>query len=354
MGWGREEMIGYYYWGGKMDLESELRALGYNVYTVSVGPISPNWDRAIEVFYQIKGGQVDYGNEKAQKYNIKQTPAEKNYPGLYPQWDSDHPIHIISHSMGGQTARMLELLLKTSITAENSPLLTNEYTGWIKSITTISAPHNGSTLVPIMLDIFPFALNLAPWFGGIENSTLNNLFNFDLDHWGLEKLENEPFNDYFQRLSSSPINDTKNLCSWDLSPDGADEFNKIYGVDSSVYYFSFETYATKQNHQKKFHKPDSEMSLHLWATGILIGKYENSIDSTWYENDGICNTISMSHPNGTSMKIFDGNPITGIWQMTGKLHMDHQGVIGHAVNKKKLQTVFALYKKHCNLLYSLP
>ena len=49
-----------------MDLESELKDIGFTVYTVSVGPISPNWDRAIEAFYQIKGGQVDYGNEKAQ------------------------------------------------------------------------------------------------------------------------------------------------------------------------------------------------------------------------------------------------------------------------------------------------
>ena len=38
-----------------MDLETELKSKGFDVYTVSVGPISPNWDRAIETFYQIKG-----------------------------------------------------------------------------------------------------------------------------------------------------------------------------------------------------------------------------------------------------------------------------------------------------------
>ena len=65
LGWGRDEMAGYYYWGGRTDLEAVLREDGYEVYTVSVGPISPNFDRAIETFYQIKGGQVDYGNEKA-------------------------------------------------------------------------------------------------------------------------------------------------------------------------------------------------------------------------------------------------------------------------------------------------
>jgi len=60
LGWGRDEMAGYYYWGGRMDLETELKNVGFEVYTVSVGPISSSWDRAIEAFYQIKGGQVDY------------------------------------------------------------------------------------------------------------------------------------------------------------------------------------------------------------------------------------------------------------------------------------------------------
>ena len=51
-------MAGYYYWGGKRDLETELTNEGYTLYTVSVGPISPNWDRAIETFYQIKGDRL--------------------------------------------------------------------------------------------------------------------------------------------------------------------------------------------------------------------------------------------------------------------------------------------------------
>ena len=51
LGWGRDEMAEYYYWGGRMDLETELKNAGFEVYAVSVGPISSNWDRAIETFY---------------------------------------------------------------------------------------------------------------------------------------------------------------------------------------------------------------------------------------------------------------------------------------------------------------
>ena len=120
MGWGRDEMNGYYYWGGKMDLESHLKSLGYDVYTVSVGPISSNWDRAVEMFYQIKGGSVDYGKVHSEKFKIKQFP-DKNFKGLYPEWDEKNPVHIIAHSQGGQTARMLEHLLYSSFNKEDFP-----------------------------------------------------------------------------------------------------------------------------------------------------------------------------------------------------------------------------------------
>ena len=354
LGWGRDEMAGYYYWGGRMDLEAELKNAGFEVYTVSVGPISSSWDRAIETFYQIKGGQVDYGNKKTEEYGIIQEPKNKKYMGLYPKWDGKHPVHIISHSLGGQTARRLEMLLKRSIPGETSPLLSNSYEGWIKSITTISTPHNGSTLVPIMLDVFPFALRLAPWFGSVDNKTINQLYSFDLEHWKLERGVDESFDAFFSRLKNSPVSESRNLCSWELSPEGAKEFNQLYEEDENVYYFSFSTYSTKVKHSSPFHKPDSGMSLHLWPSGILMGKYNNdAIDGSSYENDGVVNTISMSHPFDAEMAPFNGNPVTGIWQSVNKLKMDHQAVIGHGVFKKQHKNIFVLYKNHCSLLYSL-
>ena len=54
-----------------------------------------------------------------------------------------------------------------------------------------------------MLDLFPFALNLAPWFGGIENNTLDKLYNFDLEHWRLEKNPGESTYNYFKRLQTN-------------------------------------------------------------------------------------------------------------------------------------------------------
>ena len=52
------------------------------------------------------------GKTILKKYGIIQKPQGKIYKGKYPKWGSNNPIHIIGHSMGGQTARMLDYLLK--------------------------------------------------------------------------------------------------------------------------------------------------------------------------------------------------------------------------------------------------
>ena len=119
-GWGNEELGDYKYWGGKKDIQRMLESHGYKVINVSVGPISSNWDRAIEVYYQLKGGQADYGLSHSEKYGLIQKPHDKKYEGLYREWGSDNPVHLIGHSMGGQTARMLQHLLENEFYVDDS------------------------------------------------------------------------------------------------------------------------------------------------------------------------------------------------------------------------------------------
>ena len=83
LGWGPDEMGGYKYWGGKDDIADLLRQEGHTVFEVSVGPVSSNWDRAVEAYTQLKGGQVDYGTAHSEKFGMIQKPEGNTYDGLY-------------------------------------------------------------------------------------------------------------------------------------------------------------------------------------------------------------------------------------------------------------------------------
>jgi len=358
IGWGRDELNDYYYWGGKFDLETYLIEQGFEVYTVSVGPISSNYDRAIEAFYQIKGGQVDYGAAHSKEYGLIRVPDGKEFPGLYPQWDADHPVHIIAHSMGGQTATMLETLMNEASSKEDSQLLSSTLSGWIKSITTISTPHNGTTLQPIITDMFPYVQKLVVYLGSSqEGSSVEKLYDFDLEQWGLARDPDEEFSQYLKRIKMSNLAQTKNFCTWDLSLEGTSQFNMSYRPDTSVFYFSYATYATRQAKRSEYYVPDNQMNWRIWSTGFLMGR-SNKADSLWFENDGVVNTISMWGPglDGTAIQKqidFTGTPVPGMWQKMGKLHFNHDSVIGHATGKDDLDPIKKLFVDHCTLLYKL-
>ena len=95
------------------------------------------------------------------------------------------------------------------------------------------------------------------------------------------------------------------------------------------------------------------MSFHLWPTGMLIGSDENVPDSSWYENDGICNTVSMTKMGDTIMPPYSGTAEKGLWVVLPRLNIDHQSIIGHNASRSDRDSLIVLYNDHCKLLYSL-
>ncbi|MBT3299642.1 MAG: lipase [Candidatus Marinimicrobia bacterium] len=367
LGWGPEEMGGYKYWGGKHDLAKILEDEGYQVFTVSVGPVSSNWERAIEIYHQLKGGQVDYGKAHASKFDIIQKPDGKSYNGFYPEWDENHPVHLVGHSMGGQTIRMLqyqldEIFMSDSLTftSEKSSLLGESKKGWISSITSISAPHDGSTLANIMTKTFPFLQNII----GMADLVGSNFYNFDLEHWGFHRGENESWASYRRRLKEHPAWGTKNICAWDLSLDGAKELNAYLTTDPDIYYFSIQTTATHLDSISAFYLPNKGVSLLTRSRASLMGKtisyWKNgtATDSTWFENDGIVNTISMSGPkvNSTDMIVdyeSDELLLPGYWINLGVFPYDHQAIVGHSFSQEDWKPVEKIYLEHAERLRKL-
>ena len=109
--------------------------------TTTPGPMSSHHDRACEVFYAIKGGQVDYGEEHARRCGHARF-GRVHRVGLFPEWDENHPIDAVGHSIGGVTLRVLQHLL-----AEGGFPKHSTSAAWVRSITALASPLNGDPVV---------------------------------------------------------------------------------------------------------------------------------------------------------------------------------------------------------------
>ena len=350
-GFGRDEMLGYKYWGGFTDIQEELKNRGYKVYSAAIGPFSSNWDRACELYAFIKGGYVDYGLAHSEKYSHRR--FSRYYKGIYPEWGEINPvtgkinkIHLVAHSQGGQTSRALITLLEQGMLEERqktpaydiSPLFLGGKT-WVKSLTTISTPHDGMTVNYMMNKTVPFGQRLVRFGSMLSKSIDGMVYDFKMDQWEIERKENESFWDYARRLRSTTLwRRTQDTSDFDLSPEGAKELNNWAKAQKNVYYFSFATEETFKSPFSNKHIPEFTMDFIWFPAAFFMGSYTRDekdkipIDETWFQNDGVVNTNSMDGPTIGSNDIisdFDGNPKKGQWNYMGILgSCDHADIIG--------------------------
>lgn len=367
-GWGRDEMGGINYWGGIKDVERNLNETGHRTYTATVGPVSSNYDRAVELYYYIKGGTVDYGAAHAKKHGHNR--FGRTYPGIFSQWDGDHKIHLIGHSMGGQTARTLVELLKNGAEAEReryrehpeedlSPIFQGGK-DWVHSVTTIGTPHNGSTfadeerLAPLIQEMILKAASLS----GAKTETL--IYDYKLDHWGLRRKLGESFLTYIERVCNSSVWDSKDFSSHDLTTWGAAEINEWVKTHSDVYYFSFSGKATYQDQYTGRSIPRLSMNPLMRNSSLFIGSYKRNwpepvIDETWWPNDGIVSVLSSKYPLGHPHKRYNGDVQKGVWNYVsvhnGWDHFDFIG-IGSADNIG-LKDLYRFYHDLATKLHNL-
>ncbi len=342
--------IGFPYWGGTVDLEQRLRKQGFEVYSADVGPVSSNWDRACELYAYIKGGRVDYGAAHSQKYGHAR--YGEYYPGVLPGWGTSagrsgrvQSVHLIGHSMGGQTVRMLAELLTygdpDEIRVAENDLLSGHsvselFTGghrWVASITTIATPHDGTTLTQRFANVGMLERMFA---GLVTRSSLQKedpLIQLHLQHWSVCKNAHETLEQFLLRAIRQDLwQKTEDFSYFDLSPIGAKKLNMRTSTHRDVYYFSWATSRTVPDGDAGYHVPMRGMSLLLYPTARYMGSLEDlpaGIDGEpelWWENDGIVNTCSMDGPSlgrPAPIQRYE-QPIPGVWNFMGTLKpLDH-------------------------------
>ncbi|MBF0118305.1 MAG: hypothetical protein HQK79_05670 [Desulfobacterales bacterium] len=422
-GWGREEVslqvrpgvnVGLRYWGaGSGDLEADMNNRGFDVYTASVGPVTSVWDRACELYAQLMGTPVDYGPAhsalNSAPYNPGFTHARnannrvndtahytdgrlKNTKGaIIPkiiEGSTKRPIHLVAHSMGGQTVRMLSSLLhKGSPNAGDKgygiPLFDGGYNGVVRSITTLATPHNGTNLTYLVDDLLDLVNGvgvdlLAAATNDSVTNALNLVYKLDVDQWSPS----------FQTaaVSLSPGNCAakpafSDVSLWDLSPCGAAELNQFMTADSDVFYFSYaceQTYRWKNDNQWYSEAADDaayctalswECENYNWG-GMLLplipfgdGMGTNAkttavgLTDAWKQNDGVVNTISAIKPD-CDLSTSNGNGEVGKWLYLGLLNEDHMdvtgGFLGVGVEDLNGTNFFDFYNNLFNRLWELP
>jgi hypothetical protein len=126
------------YWGSAF----EAAMPNQRIFVLTPSGVASLHDRAVQLFYQLKGGQVDYGAEHSECFGHARFGRMVSAP-KFAEWDAEHPVHLVGHSFGGPTVRMLQHLLAQGDVFPGHETCAD----WVLSITTISAPNNGSLAV---------------------------------------------------------------------------------------------------------------------------------------------------------------------------------------------------------------
>lgn len=174
------------------------------VVAVDVGAASSDHDRACEAFAQLMGIKTDYGCAHAERCrHARFGPDFSDCAPRLKRWDAAHPVHLLGHSFGGNTAVALLSLLAEDFWGVGTS------GDWVLSVTCICSPLRGCSLVyAVVFDeastqpgaklalrrwspshlasiasvLFLRAQVLFPWL------PLKGLYDLRSDHWGTQPL----------------------------------------------------------------------------------------------------------------------------------------------------------------------
>ena len=353
------------YWGSSTgSISGYLRSEGYLVEEATVGPFSSAWDRACELYAQLMGTTVDYGEAHSkvhghERYGRKySTPLVENW-GTQTDGGQTRKINLIGHSFGGNTVTLFTSILEYGSEAEMqasaddcSPFFTGGKGEFVNSVTTLCAPHNGSTLFYVVDhgNLVETALNVLFATGGIGKMYDSSLVDFQLEHFGIKSGTDDTIS-----LVNGDFSHGKDNAFYDLSPDGAAELNKTIKTVESVYYFSFAYNTTQKSPLSNNQIPISSTMVVLMPLATLIGRYTDSkIDESWLPNDGLVNVVSAQCPADEEYIEYNEQIeeiMRGQWYVFPTIEGDHGAVIG--MNGKTNETR-DFYTDHITLIDSLP
>ena len=340
------------YWGMfGGDLMKYLGDKGFNAYAASVDPNGSAWDRACELYAQLTGTRVDYGKAHSERCRHERYGEDFTGRALIPSFSAEDKINLLGHSFGGATTRLFANIMEKGsaeeIAATPADELSDYFKGgkgdWIYSITSLAAPHNGTSAYhtgdnqvaePAPSSVEEETNPVKDYFSNISNKIMSKFTGGERD----------------DRISSD-------YADYDMNIDNALKLNETIITYKNTYYFSIACTATTENADGT-HSPDTKIMESIYTgTSERMGKYTGVtkggfiIDETWLENDGLVNTVSALAPSSApSTQYVAGNVSKGIWNIMPIYHGDHMSLQG---GMTKINDVKCLYVEHLSMINSL-
>lgn len=386
MGWGPKDLGGLPHWG---DAPAQF-VPEFVPHLAKCGPLSSVHDCACEVFAQIRGTRVDYGEAHSAAAGHARFSRDYSGRGFVDGWSKDNPVILIGHSAGAQTCRMLQSLLARDFWGLGSDA------DWIEAIVSVAGALNGSTLTYRYCDEDSGKLKLLPSrlvgkalaaVSSLSGVGASKLLDLHLDHWG-RGCENG--DDALMRsMDASRFIASGDNLGFDLSLHGAACLNKTMETFENCRYLALVTSATRERSflglpfLRRTHRPDRSMDILLRNPSRYIaqrpefavapvpewGEGDLTMEA-WRENDGVLNTISQRYPFLGIVHPIGREGIFGFEDRleTGKWHyerldeafgrpFDHKDVtIGGAMKlleKGRRETHREVYRKLKNTLLKL-
>lgn len=314
-GWGEYNFLNkvFPYWGVKNgDITKYLSSRGFDCHAASVSATTSAWDRACELYAQLTGTVTDYGAVHSKNCGHNRFGKDYSKNRLIEKWSAKNKINLIGHSFGGATVRMLaELMANGSVDERNggndvSDLFKGGKADWIYSITTVCAPHNGTS-----------SYNIQQELSSDPNAT----------------AEEKAIAKAFLGISSVASGSRKesDTAIYEMQIDNALKLNKKISTVKNIYYFSFSCDSTYVDKNGTRQVDESALTSKMYVTaakrictytGVTEGGYV--IDEKWQANDGLVNTFSAMAPTDAPTIDFDKNNIVpGIWNVMPVQKGDH-------------------------------
>ncbi|MBQ5825196.1 MAG: hypothetical protein IIW48_10385 [Clostridia bacterium] len=329
------------YWGGGLglsdtDMIKMLNEKGIEAYAPSVGPLSSAWDRACELYAQLMGTVVDYGQAHAEAHGHARYGFSYEGKALMGEpWDMQEKINLVGHSFGGATVRLFTSLMaygsedELAVTGDDTSPLFKGGHDLVHSCITLSAPHNGSQVANILADPQVTILLISTVINLIGTVLGNNflVFSFQLSQFGLT-----PAQDQFRAFPTLSgiwnFYRSNDNCAYDMTLRGASELNETIKLSPNTYYYS---YTTADNSMKTLNPI-------FWISGAMLAATKGAtidgikIEGDWAVNDGIVPLASALYPDVDAATAKDyedslaaGEPIEpGRWYYLDTMYgMDH-------------------------------